>query len=1004
MSQARRFFCPAAIFLLLGLPRICSAAASDDGLLQLQLATNHLAREEWALSAREAALAVFALRKAENPQLPTALAIFGIAERNRGNLERAAELFQEGLEVCARCDEKNHLQLFLAATYRDLRRFREAETLFRKILAEAEAAGDVPVQSQCLVGLKSTALLSGRRAEALPWLEELIRREDASGKPGADRAQTLADLGVLQAEAGDGIQGLESLRRAEILFGRTPDRAGLLLLRNNMARVYVQLGRFDEAFALFERVKTESRQARNSSNLAISLCGSAQILEMRGQIEEAQKRFEECLALEEQNGRPGGQARALNHLGQIERRQGHISRALIYFEKSREVSRSGREPSELTALLLSSGLYTDLHQDSESAARLERIGKAALDLPEVNLLKAGLMNSALLFDSVHLEEAHRKIDSSLALARKTGARVSEMQMLALRATLFFLLNRFDDALSDAEEALSLSQDLKDRQWEALLLNSIGHFALKDHRYEVARIALEQALQIENESIDSIQKAKILGALGIAYDNLGHFYAAMNAYCEATEIIESGLPEVQSDDLLAGLAENAYFAYGRLAHKWAILGEADQAFAIAEKARARMFLRRMGNPPPEPRRVADPTLLQEEGNLRARLETLTQQLRETKRNETYGPDDRLAELAMQLDDARRDFNVLTIRMQQASPAYASLVLPSPVTVPEVQKLLDPEITLIEYLVLDDASWAWVIERDSMRMIRLPWDGTYLIARIDELRQRIATQEPIAEQSSNLYRALFQPLKPYVHHKRLLVVPYGALQALPFGALTPDSGNTWLAERYTFTQLPSASVLPFVLAKRAQEGDTLLALGDPEGTLPAAAAEARAIASSFDTKPLVGREASADAIRKAPRPIGILHLAAHAAFDPVRPLFSRIRLADGELAAHDILGLDLQGTRLVVLSGCETAVGPSDGGELEGLSRAFLFAGASTVAATLWKVDDEASQALMLAFYRHLRQGTPTADALRQAQIEILHGKEAWRHPYYWASFVLTGDPG
>ena len=96
-------------------------------------------------------------------------------------------------------------------------------------------------------------------------------------------------------------------------------------------------------------------------------------------------------------------------------------------------------------------------------------------------------------------------------------------------------------------------------------------------------------------------------------------------------------------------------------------------------------------------------------------------------------------------------------------------------------------------------------------------------------------------------------------------------------------------------------------------------------------------------------------------------------------------------------------LVVLAGCQTALGRSIRGEgLLGLSRGFLYAGASRVLASLWKVDDEATAELMKRFYRHmLQKNLPAAAALRAAQIEMWQQKQ-WRSPYYWAGFVLQGE--
>jgi CHAT domain-containing protein len=102
------------------------------------------------------------------------------------------------------------------------------------------------------------------------------------------------------------------------------------------------------------------------------------------------------------------------------------------------------------------------------------------------------------------------------------------------------------------------------------------------------------------------------------------------------------------------------------------------------------------------------------------------------------------------------------------------------------------------------------------------------------------------------------------------------------------------------------------------------------------------------------------------------------------------------------MNLDQTSLVVLSGCQTEIGsPSLGDDVVALSGAFISAGASTVIASLWSVDDEASAILMKSFYTHLKQGMTKAEALREAQRET---RAKYAHPYYWAAFVLAGDPG
>jgi hypothetical protein len=112
----------------------------------------------------------------------------------------------------------------------------------------------------------------------------------------------------------------------------------------------------------------------------------------------------------------------------------------------------------------------------------------------------------------------------------------------------------------------------------------------------------------------------------------------------------------------------------------------------------------------------------------------------------------------------------------------------------------------------------------------------------------------------------------------------------------------------------------------------------------------------------------------------------------------------LQAEEAYGLDLKGNQLVSLSACETNVGElSAGDELVGLTRAFFFAGTPTILSSLWSVDDAATAALMTAFYKHWQAGAGKAQALQAAQAEV-RANPQWVSPFYWAGFVLNGDPG
>ncbi len=209
----------------------------------------------------------------------------------------------------------------------------------------------------------------------------------------------------------------------------------------------------------------------------------------------------------------------------------------------------------------------------------------------------------------------------------------------------------------------------------------------------------------------------------------------------------------------------------------------------------------------------------------------------------------------------------------------------------------------------------------------------------------------------------------------------------------------------------------------------------GPLSNSAEEARKIKSMFPQAALLtGAQATKAALKQVAAP-QILHIATHGFFledQPIKipgtrnadnvqalravanienPLLrSGLALAganlrqsgkdDGILTAMEVAGLNLWGTKLVVLSACDTGVGEVKNGEgVYGLRRALVLAGAETQVMSLWKVSDSATQKLMTAYYRGLKQGQGRGEALRQAQLKMLSGSQ---HPFFWAGFIQSGE--
>ena len=332
-----------------------------------------------------------------------------------------------------------------------------------------------------------------------------------------------------------------------------------------------------------------------------------------------------------------------------------------------------------------------------------------------------------------------------------------------------------------------------------------------------------------------------------------------------------------------------------------------------------------------------------------------------------------------------------------------------------RLLRPDETLVEYFVVDDrilvllispGGAAWRILPDSISSLQSK------IARVQFQLDAAAALEPgqggapdfrrrAAEDALvALYTAVLRPLEDLLPPRgRLLVVPHAILHRVPFECLWTGSG--YLDERFVVARCPTPEFLHRRREAHTPRSVRTVLSGQVLGGPAAVERELRTIAGYFPASRLrVLRDPDTATILDAMERCRVLHLSTHGVYREDNPVFSRLATADGALFLADIFGRRLD-AELVVLSACNSGrVFLGSGDDLEGVAHGFLAAGARHLVASLWRVHDEATVALMEAFYRRY-----TSDARRDPALALnLAGREvrtAWNHPFFWGGFCVQG---
>jgi CHAT domain-containing protein len=978
-------------------------------------------RDAEALSQADALLGK-ALILRESKSCAQALPMFGEAEslyrragmavgEIRSMLLRAPCLDGSDLELTAMLTTVAELLEALPLKSHDLKlaadalfqkgRWREAREIYQEMLCRAEQAEDASGVASALLDLGEVQAAQGDISEAevnlqrslniLPLLDEDGRR-DREGRARESLGRVFFEGGRLDA-------GTEELRKALEVWRRSgqPDREAVSLgrLASGLAKngeLVAALSALDEAEALRHFLPYDPESEGDLSTVKASL------LSAQGKFQEAFK----LLYRAEDLYRQGGLSLKMEAVGNdILRLQNFLGRSGGDLDASpKEPERDLRSQPNLMTQIEILQRFQTLDANGKHQEAIELCHQLLRSFAQSGNREGEALTRALLAVTYleigrgkEAKEELGKANLLLAQGVGAGAAPTPLQGLISQAT---ILARAFERMEGTQGAPSQGSghEVSERPF-----GEIGN-GLREDIHDLEGLRSGTDLDSISQALKPLERVAS-GDLEGAFRGMSEIISSFDRWGRGLTLSELKTP----------FFDRWFGMYSMGVDLSLVTGRPEVAFRYAEEVRARAFADQIGNQRIDARQGADPELLQAERRLRLQRFRLASDIHaEQQKSVAEQSSERLASLQRSLERVDKDYEELRIRLKATNPEYSAFVSVDPIDLSEIQhQVLDGRTTLIEYFLTyqnegsANGAIAFVIDREHFTMVRLPVTTGDLKSRVTELRSLIEAHEPIASQATALYRDLFAPLAPYVRNRNLVIVPHNILHFLPFAALWDGKG--YLGDKYALSYSPSATALKFARARKAAAAGPILAAGDPDGSLKYADTESRAAARLYGAEPLLGRAATEGAVVARAGQAGILHLAAHAVLNPVNPLLTRIELApdgehDGNLEMHEVFGLDLSKTGLVVLSACSTQMGRlSAGDELEGLTRAFLYAGTPAVMASLWNVDDESTSYLMTHFYGHLRGGAGRAEALRRAQKET---RRKFPHPYQWAAFVLTGD--
>jgi CHAT domain-containing protein len=575
--------------------------------------------------------------------------------------------------------------------------------------------------------------------------------------------------------------------------------------------------------------------------------------------------------------------------------------------------------------------------------------------------------------------------------------------------IYMALGDFQKSLAYIKEDESISSDRAFTQFAVTLVGALPPgdsifaysqlpkaFILNKSLYETGNI---QEAKVGYDSLLKEPRTRdnkdiywmILFDRGKITDAEGHRKEAIDFYRRAVDLVEQQRSTINTEASKIGFVGDKQNVYSRLIAALYAEGQYAAAFDYVERSKSRALVDLLASKQDFAVKKGDERDVRNllDADSKAEAEVIAQDL-SPGRSQTRSI-------------------IVTVKqeLQNKSPELASLVSVTALSASDIRALIPPDEALIEYYYSEGEMFAFVLTREGFKSMRLNSDK--LVEDVRQFRTLLETpgSSDYLTLARSLYRRLFAPFEKMLGKKNLAIVPHGALHYLPFNALYNDKG--FLIEQYSIRMLPSASVIRYLHARTSSKSPNILAfgnpdLGDPRYDLTYAQQEAQAVARTRPkSRVLLRKEATESAFRNYGRSFRYIHFATHGQFNSDMPLKSALLLAadersDGRLTVDKIYSMNIDAD-LVTLSACETGLGKvANGDDVVGLTRGFLYAGSNSIVSSLWKVDDQATGDLMAGFYDALKNAGKR-EALRQAQ---LSARKKYPHPYYWASFQLTGS--
>jgi CHAT domain-containing protein/Tfp pilus assembly protein PilF len=851
-------------------------------------------------------------------------------------------------------------------------------------------------------------------------LAQAQESRDQNSKAEADR---LLEQGLQQFQANQLQAALQSLQSALGIYREIGHQLGEATALLGLGKISNSLAQYPQAIDFYQQALTAYRSmgAREGESTVLNNIGL--VYQSLKQYSQALEQHQQALAISREIDYPAGEGAALNSLGTAYQALEQYPQALEYYEQALVIAQNnGNQNGQVTVLSSMGAIYQRQQQYSQALEQFQQALAIVRELGDRKQERKLLSTIGELYQLLgQHSESLSYYEQSLAIAQELGNQTNDAVIQS------------GNALTQAQQAWTLVQEISDRLREGARLNDIGYTLAEQGKDELAIVFLKQAVnswqQIRDElrALPTEQQRSFTDTVASSYRKLADLLLQQNRVLEAQQVLD--LLKVQE---LEGYLHN-------------VDGNTEASINVEVL-------------PPEQELLTEYEPLQRnEIEVGQELAALNQQ--RTTGTLTPTEEQRRLELSQMQEAANQEFNnfinspeILALS-QQLSPQALRQSLPLEDIAGLQDNLQTLSAALLYPLILDNRLELVISLPNAPAPLRrtVNVSKAELARTVIEFRQALQNPQLDARiPAQQLYQWLIAPIQADLEQanvQTIIYAPDGQLRYIPLAALYNPNRQQWLVQQYRINNITAKSLTELDTRPQATPRVLAGAFADQQITYPVSVGQQR---MNFAGLPYAGREVAAlsqilpattslldrafslAAVTPEINRFNIIHFATHAAFIPGDPAESFILFGNGDRPTlRDVENWSLANVDLVVLSACETGLGGQygNGEEILGLGYQFQNRGARAVIASLWQVNDGGTQMLMNAFYTGLKNGMTKAEALRQAQIALISGDSSsintargdatievmntetelpasvssqLNHPYYWAPFILIGN--